>query len=299
MKDGTVFSGFLREEGGVAFIEGEGGRRLEGRRIWQGYLTHWKGRPVNARALPQRDYENGEPIIILWPREAPHQGPFFDLYYNERLVKYPASTFGHIAININGAIFNYSHLINENEIISPEEYLYRPALGEFAPHPVTGRFDLSDPARPYYDKFGRNFMRTIHAARVQGADIGALDEFNREMMRHIHEAPVDPKRPHKYSEFRFFSRNCSTIIRDGLRAIGFAEVRGVFPRDMFISAVASFLRARDEGRILFSLRTMPQLMVPEAPGSKLSPLLNPLNRVRYLRLRRLMGLRVHPGGDAV
>jgi len=289
MTDGTIFSGLLQEEGGVVFLAGEGGaRHLEGRRFWQGYLTHWKGMRVNARVLTQRDYETGEPIIIVWPREDTSREPFFELYYNERLVKYPASTFGHIAINIDGAIFNYSHLINENEIITPEEYLYRPALGEFAPHPVTGRFDLSDPARPCYDKFGRNFMRTIHVARVEGADVAALDAFNRNMMRHIHEAPIDPKRPHKYSEFRFFTRNCSSIIRDGLRSIGFADIRGVMPRDMFICAAASFLRARDEGRIRLTLYRMPQLMVPEAPRSRLSPVFNPLNRVRYLRLRRFL-----------
>ena len=44
-----------------------------------------------------------------------------------------------MAVNVNGAIFNFSHKINENEVMRNEEYFFRPALGEFAPHPVTGR----------------------------------------------------------------------------------------------------------------------------------------------------------------
>lgn len=289
MNESGVIEGILRAEGGAAFIEGGDGERvLDGHPVWSGYLSHWTGRRVRARFLPQRDYETGLPILIVWPREEPAAVPFFELYYNERLVKYPASTFGHIAININNDIFNFSHLINENEVMTPEEYLYRPALGEFAPHPVSGLFDVSDPSRPYYDKFGRNFMRKIHVARVEGADIAALLEYCRGQMRRIHNAPVDPGKPHKYSEFRFFSRNCSTIIRDGLREIGFGAVRGVLPRDMFICAVSVLSKESRQGRIGLKLYTMPQLMVPEAPPSRLSPVFNPLNRIRRLRMHGLI-----------
>ncbi|MBN2159382.1 MAG: hypothetical protein JW807_08290 [Spirochaetes bacterium] len=289
MAEETVYEGTLRREGSFPFIEGDGGERLlDGHPIWRGYITHFEGRRVRARFLSQRDYESNLPILLVWPREEP-ASPFFELYYNERLVRYPASTFGHIALNIDGLVFNYSHLVNENEVMTPEEYLYRPALGEFAPHPVTGGFDLSDPARPHYDKFGRSFMRTIHVARVEGADVPALMRYNLGRMRHIHETPVNPRRPHKYAEFRFFTRNCSTIIRDGLREIGFVDVRGIMPRDMFICAVSAFLRESRRGRISLRLYTMPQLMVPEAKPSRLSPLFNPLNRIRRLRLRGLTG----------
>ena len=224
----------------------------------------------------------------MWPRESPAEAPFFELYYNERLVKYIVSTFGHFAINIDNQIFNFSHLVNENEAMSPEEYLYRPALGEFAPHPVTGGFNMGDPERPYYDKFGRNFMRKIHVARIEGADIPALLEYCRSQMRRIHDAPVDPKMPHKYSEFRYFSRNCSTIIRDGLREIGFGGISGVFPRDLFISAVKVLLEEHRRGKIALRLYTKPQLLVPEAPASRLSPIFNPVNRIRRLGLRGLI-----------
>ena len=58
------------------------------------------------------------------------------------MIKYPASTFGHNAINVNGEFFNFSHLINENESMDEAEYMYRPALGEFAPSPTTGKFEI-------------------------------------------------------------------------------------------------------------------------------------------------------------
>ena len=48
--------------------------------------------------------------------------------------------------------------MNENEVITPEENFYRPALGEFAPSPTTGRFALDENSRNYYDKFGRNLL---------------------------------------------------------------------------------------------------------------------------------------------
>ena len=51
-------------------------------------LLHWKEKPVCGRILPQKDYENKLPIVILWP-DIPDTGiPFVELYYNERLVKH-------------------------------------------------------------------------------------------------------------------------------------------------------------------------------------------------------------------
>ena len=100
---------------------------------------------------------------------------FLNLYYNERLVKYTASSLGHNAINIGGDIFNFSHLMNENEIMEKEEYFYRPALGEFAPSPNNGLFEILEDGRVFYDKFGRNFMRTIHRIRIFGLDTEKID----------------------------------------------------------------------------------------------------------------------------
>lgn len=290
MAEVRIYSGVLKTEHNIPFIEDEKGKRLfEGYPIWSGYARHFIDREVHARFLPQCDYESGKPILIIWPKEAQSGEPFFELYYNERLVKYPASTFGHIALNINGAVYNFSHLINENEAMRPEEYLYRPALGEFAPHPVTGRFDVSDPQKPYYDKFGRNFMRTIHVARVVGADVERLRAHCDAELRRIYASPRDPERPHKYSEFNFFTRSCTTIIRDALRAIGFYDVKGIIPRDMFISAAAAFYRARKKGRIRCSFYLKPQLVVPEALLSRRSWVLNPRNWLRIQAHGRLFG----------
>ena len=65
-------------------------------------------------------------------------------------------------------------LMNENEIITEEEFFYRPALGEFAPSPNNGKYEILEDGTPYYDKFGRNFMRTIHVLRIEGIDVEKL-----------------------------------------------------------------------------------------------------------------------------
>ena len=151
-----IIKGRLCKKEEKSFIDSSGEPFFEDRLIWEGYITHWLGQNVCARELPQLDYKTDQPIIIMWPDESPPSEPVVDFYYNERLVKYPASLFGHNAININGNIYNFSHLMNENEIITPEEFIYRPALGEFAPSPVNGKFEILDDGRAYYDKFGRN-----------------------------------------------------------------------------------------------------------------------------------------------
>ena len=101
VKDNTVF---LKNESGKIILNSD--------QIWDGYTAHWKNCTVHARPLPQIDWETGKSIYILWPAEEKKDTPFFELYYNERLVKYWASTFGHNAINISGDIFNFSHYYN-------------------------------------------------------------------------------------------------------------------------------------------------------------------------------------------
>jgi hypothetical protein len=157
----------------------------------------------NARSLAQADYDSGRPIILVWPWQEKPRVPFIELYYNERLVKYAASTFGHIAANINGEIFNFSHLLNECEILTEEEYFYRPALGQFAPDPKSGRFNIDDPERPYFDKFGRSFMRTIHVAHIEGIGTESISSYYKEQLRIIHSTPPDPENPEKYRDFNF------------------------------------------------------------------------------------------------
>jgi hypothetical protein len=279
-----VITGILKKERGRSYILDEKGNRfLETSIIWEGYLKHWRERAVCARLLPQRDYATGEPIVIMWPDESPSEVPFVELYYNERLVKYPASTLGHFAVNVNGEIFNFSHLLNENEVIKREEYFYRPALGEFAPHPELGVFNVDDPERPYYDKFGRLFMRTIHVLHIEGLDTERLSGIYHRVLERIHSTPVNPKRPEKYPDFNIFTRSCTTIIRDGLIEYGFRGIGGIFPRDLFVNIAFHLLKGnrRDIEVKLFRMR---QLKVPEAPCSALTPFLNPLNRIRARRL---------------
>ena len=95
------------------------------------------------------------------------------------------------------------YLMNENEVITPEEYFYRPALGEFAPSPTTGRFALNENGRNYFDKFGRIFMRTIHVLRVEGIDEASLSNIFNEELKVIHNTEPHPKSPEKYKDFNF------------------------------------------------------------------------------------------------
>ncbi|MDD4242288.1 MAG: hypothetical protein PHG54_12745 [Smithellaceae bacterium] len=287
LMDATICRGILRNGPDGSFLEGENGHScLEGERLWSGYLAHFADRRVCARRLPQIDYETGRPMIIMWPDVPAPPEPRCELYFNERLVKYPASFLGHMAINVSGEIFNFSHKINENEAMRPEEYFYRPALGEFAPHPQTFRDNTDDPQKPYYDKFGRLFMRTIHVLRIAGPDTEALARYYHRELDRIHAAPPDPKRPDAYADFNLFTRSCSTIIRDGLRAAGYTKISGIFPRDLFVNAAYFFLTQPPASCIRAQRFSLRQLSVPEAAPSVMPPLLNPVNLYKNSRLPR-------------
>ncbi len=287
-----IYRGILSTGPGGAYLAGDdSSRSLEGEKIWDGYLAHFSGKTVLARRLSQRDYDTGREIIIVWPEKEQSRPPFVELYFNERLVKYPASLLGHLAINVNGEIFNFSHLLNENEVIAREEYFYRPALGEFAPHPATMRYDSSDPARPYYDKFGRLFMRTIHVLRITGIDTAVLSGIYHRELDDIHRTGNGGGSGEKYAGFNVFTRSCATIIRDGLRSYGFGGIRGIFPRDLFIDASRFFLMNEKKLGLRVSRNILRQLKVPEAPHSAMPPLINPLNRVRAMLLPDVSGPR--------
>ena len=280
----NIIKGQLCQENGQSFIASADNNYFEDRLIWQGYLTHWLGQKVVARELPQLDYDSGQPIIILCPEEPPPEEPCVDFYYNERLVKYPASLFGHNAININGNIYNFSHLLNENEIMTPEEYFYRPALGEFAPSPVNGKFEILADGTAYYDKFGRNFMRTVHVLRIRGMDTKRLSNILDEELEIIHNTPINPKKPEKYADFSIFSRSCSTIIRDGFRKFGLKNITGILPRDLFVSTIFNVYKQRRDMGINLELYSMPQLKVPESPYSVMTPVINIKHRKQHKAL---------------
>lgn len=282
MNSDEVITGVLTVKNGTVFLAGENGESyLTDEHIWDGYVTHWENQVVHARKLPQTEYDTDQSIFILWQAKEHKNIPFFELYYNERLIKYTASTFGHNAINIGGNIFNFSHYINENEVMTPEEYFYRPALGEFAPSPTTGAFALNENGKNYYDKFGRNFMRTIHVLRVEGIDETRLSNIYLEELETIHQSDPHPKDPEKYKDFNFFNRSCTTIIRDGLRKYGLKKISGIFPRDFFVNASSICLKIKEFKTSLF---TMPQLMVDEAPRSMPTPFMNVCNYYKFIKL---------------
>ena len=273
-----MVTGILTQDNHSSFILDEiGDHHFEDRVIWNGYLAHWSGEKVHARELNQHDYENNEPIIIIWPVEASSPEPFVDLYYNERLTKYFFSYLGHMAINVNGLIFNFSHLMNENEIMEKEEYLYRPALGEFAPSPNNGLFEILEDGRVFYDKFGRNFMRTIHQIRIFGLDTEKMMGALKQRLDIILNTSPNPKDPEQYKDFSIVSNNCATIIRDAFNQCGFPKIKGRFPRDLFINTTYHLLY---DPELNVQYVKLPQLFVPEAPMSVMSPLLNLSNYFR-------------------
>jgi hypothetical protein len=281
----ALFKGILAEENGRCYLLGDQfERQLADEAIWDGYRCHWLGQRVCARFLPQRDYDTGRRIVVVMPDAVPAAQPSVELYYNERLVKYPASRWGHIALNVNGEIFNFSHLMFENEVLTEEEYFYRPALGEFAPDPDTGRANVSRPGQPYYDRFGRSFMRTIHVLRIEGLETDRLAAVFRRELATVRATPLDPRRPEKYRDFHCLRRNCATIIRDGLREYGFTSIRGRLPRDLFVNAACFLIITNKSPEIRARLYKMAQLKVKEAPFSKPTSILNPITRLRVSRL---------------
>ena len=223
----------------------------------------------------------------MWPDENVPKEPFVELYFNQRLAKYRTSFLGHLAVNVNGEIFNFSHLLNENEIMKHEDYFFRPALGEFAPHPVLGRYNVDDPQRPYFDKFGRLFMRTIHVLKITGLDTKKLSRIFHEQLAAIKTTPPDPKDQQKYKDFNILTNSCSTIIRSGFKEYGFEKIAGVFPRDIFVNVSYYFLMQEKNKRIKTRRRILPQLMVPEATQSVMPPLMNPVNHWKERQLRKL------------
>tara|TARA_B100001750_G_C15451125_1_gene568970 strand:+ start:727 stop:1260 length:534 start_codon:yes stop_codon:yes gene_type:complete len=172
--------------------------------------------------------------------------------------------------------------MNENEIMEKEEYFFRPALGEFAPSPNNGLFEILEDGRVFYDKFGRNFMRTIHRIRIFGLDTEKIMAVLKKSLDIILNTTPNPKESDKYKDFNIVSNNCATIIRDVFNQCGFPEIKGRFPRDLFVNT-AYHLFCHPELDVQYA--KLPQLFVPEAPMSRLSPLLSFWHYFRKNELR--------------
>ena len=283
MIDNPTYTGTLRVKGNTAYVETmDGGKIFKDEKIWDGYIKHWKNIVVNARRLTQLDYKYGNPIIIMWPNEPAPKTPFVHIYYNERLVKYFDSTMGHLAINVNGNIFNFAKKINENEILTKEEYFYRPALGEFAPSPNTGKQEIAVNGKSYFDKFGRNFMRGIHVIHIEGIKTTTLYNIFKKELEIIHNTPPKLDDPENYPDFHAIKRSCTSIVRDGLRKYGFKKIKGVVPRDFFVNAAYNFKKDKN---LKVKIYKMPQLIVPECPPSKVTLLFNIKNWFRVKTLK--------------
>jgi len=279
-----IYRGILAREGSkTVLLSTDGKEYFREAAIWEGYFKHWRGMMLCGRTLQEVDYKTGKPVVLLWPDKNRDNKPFVEIYYNERLVKYSISILGHTAINVNGCIFNFSHLLNECEIMTEEEYFYRPALGKFSPSP-DGLLDTSDPEKPYLDKFGRQFMRTVHTLRITGRETEILDSILRRKLKEIYDTPVDPEHPEYYLNFNKFSNSCTTIIRDSLKEWGFRGIKGIFPRELFVNAAWCFYKESQKGGLSLSVFKLPQLVVEEAPHSRLTPVINPINFVKKLIL---------------
>ena len=283
MIDKKIYSGILKTTVNSSYLESANGEKFfENEKIWDGYKKHWENTAVNTRRLTQLDYEDAKPIIIMWPEEEKSKTPFVQIYYNERLVKYFDSTMGHLAININGKIFNFAKKINENEVITKEEYFYRPALGEFAPSPNTGKQEIFAEGKSYFDKFGRNFMRGIHVLHIEGINTDKLYNILKEELDIIHNTPPKPEEPEDYPDFHIIKRSCTSIVRNGLRKYGYKNIKGVVPRDFFVNAAYNLKKEKNLDVKIF---LMPQLLVPECPQSKPTFLLNIKNWYRSKTLQ--------------
>lgn len=285
-----VVSGVLGRGAGAEYIQSDEGRRVTmSEPIWAGYFAHWLVRRKEKNLRTTAIVAFRKPVDAHAPDEPAPTQPYIDLYYNECLPGYLSSLFGHLAINVDGKVFSFSETLNENEEMSLEEFLYRPALGEFSGHPDTHTFNVDDPKRPYYEKFGRRFMRAIHALRIEGLDTARLTERLRMDVTMIQETPPNPRRPHKYRDFHFLHRSCTSIIRDALRNAGLREVSGILPRELFLNIAYQATRPNKRGFLSVRAFRLDQLKVPERAHSRPSPIMNPLNRLRMSRLRSIPG----------
>lgn len=285
-----VVSGVLRRDAGAGYVETAAGQPATfPEPIWAGYTAHWSGHRVRVHRLRQRDYDSGARILLLAPDQPAPEPPFVELYYNERLPGYLSSLVGHLAINVDGRVFSFSETLNENEEMSPDEFFYRPAMGEFAAHPGTRGFNVADPDRPYYEKFGRRFMRSIHVLHIRGLDTARLTGLLSDEIRVIHETPPDPRRPHKYRDFHAIDRSCTSLIRDALREAGLSGASGIVPRELFLNVAYQAMRPDNRRSLSVRASRLEQLKVPERPFSRPSPIINPLNLLRLIRLRDLPG----------
>jgi hypothetical protein len=283
-------SGVLRRNAEGEYLDTSAGQPVKvSERLWAGYIEHWLGQRVRMYRLRERDYDSGAQILLLAPDVPSPTPPYVELYYNECLPGYVSSLFGHLAINVDGRVFSFSETLNENEAISPEEFLYRPAMGEFAAHPDTQSFNVADPNRPYFENFGRRFMRSIHALHIQGLDTARLTELLCLEIRIIGEKTPYPRRPHKYRDFHVIRRSCTSLIRDALREAGLREVSGILPRELFLNVAYQATRPDIRHSISVRASRLEQLKVPERPYSRPSPILNPLTRLKLSQLRRIPG----------
>ncbi|HBN45603.1 MAG TPA: hypothetical protein DD389_03965 [Candidatus Marinimicrobia bacterium] len=130
-------------------------------------------------------------------------------------------------------------------------------------------------------------MRTIHVLRITGIDTQRLSSILDEELDIIHNTPVNPKKPEKYADFSIYKRSCSTIIRDGLLKYGFKKIDGILPRDLFVSTIFNVYKQKRNMDIDLELYTMPQLKVPEAPYSVMTPLMNIKHRLQLKELNKI------------
>lgn len=255
------------EEKTPCVLAAGGEKKFTNAAVWQGYITHFLNREVRGRLLPQTDYATKRPIALVWPEGDPPPQPFLEIYFNQRLPNYPGSFFGHAAINVNGRIFNFARKLNENEELDYGEYFYRPALGEFSPG-ANGKYDLSNPDEPRYDKFGRRFMRQILVLRITNVrDTAFLLDYFRKSLATIQNQNAGRTDVDVNQYFRAFSNNCVTMLYNGLSRWGINRLNRRLPWNFFLSCRREFSKLAAARRWQVSVRKLPQLKVPEAPFS--------------------------------
>ena len=105
--------GILTQDNNTSFILDESDdRHFEDRIIWSGYLTHWSGDKIHTRELKQHDYENNEPVIIIWPVESSSTEPFVDLKYE----KLPQLIVPEAPMSMVSPLLNFRNYFRKNRL---------------------------------------------------------------------------------------------------------------------------------------------------------------------------------------
>lgn len=310
----AIRQGVLTCEGGRPVLVSGRERMILPGPFWEGW-TAMLAREVVY--FPAADLQPPCPVILPAEEQADSDDEV-EILFLHRLRGQLASLFGHIAIVVRGRVWNFSAVLAENEVLTVDEFYWRPCLPPFLPE-EEGCLTVLEGVDPdsvsvrteggqqeettcpdnrsakkgglRVDRYGRRFMRSLDRIKISGlspAQLSNLEKSLTELMERVYKAaPSSCRGESPY--FSAWKMNCAGFVREAFALAGLANFQSHFPRDLFIEIGWHFIRqARQAGsslRVKYGQR-IPQFPVPGIRASSSAvPLLNPASWWRALRMR--------------